>query len=567
LSGVLDQQFVVHLFVPADGPDGDAAYRALDEIWRGCGLLFQMTELIPGTALPRLLPPARAGIPPDGEVALAAQERPGANCQAVLRRHHDVFNLSIALAPPEAPASDQASPSGAEGWPWWRSFDYQWTLLTSRYAPHLLGQARLYLARVDAEHEIRDADPVLYAELSGLLPDLDLPGRPSAGVTALPGLAVWETTTEPDERALRRIVLAIAPEAEADAAASAWAWSRGDTAIPPLARYLLHAAKIRYEMRVWQRDSEARQLRASLDTLATELHRLGASDPAKAELLRLRRLDALLLHADLRALRRTVEIAADNLGRCLDLSGLMIPGGLFADDVDLARFLLDRLDDEVAYLGLASERAEHVSRLPAAAQPEPPAVANEGPRDDPGGITEDLRRNVFVVYGRDEPARRAVFDFLRALRLNPMEWETLVKATGKTAPFLTETVRSGLALAGAVVVLMTPEDVVRLHPELHEPDETDVETQESLQARPNVLLELGMALESHPRATLVLVIGDQRPVTDLGGLNFVRISDTPGCRAKIAARLKLAGCPVDDTGQDWLTAGDFAGLAASRRTP
>src|ERR1700722_19091078 len=95
---------------------------------------------------------------------------------------------------------------------------------------------------------------------------------------------------------------------EADPAASAWAWSDSTAAIPPAARYLLHAAKVRYELRVWRRDSQAYRLRESLDTLAAELRRAGTSDPAMRELLRLRRMDAVSQHADLLAMRRTVEI-------------------------------------------------------------------------------------------------------------------------------------------------------------------------------------------------------------------------------------------------------------------
>jgi hypothetical protein len=63
------------------------------------------------------------------------------------------------------------------------------------------------------------------------------------------------------------------------------------------------------------------------------------------------------------------------------------------------------------------------------------------------------------------------------------------------------------------------------------------------------------------------MVGDHRPVTDLGGLNFVRIDGTADCRHKVASRLRQAGCLVADGGQDWLHAGDFAGLAALRRSP
>ncbi len=304
----------------------------------------------------------------------------------------------------------------------------------------------------------------------------------------------------------------------------------------------------------------------SLDTLGSELRRLGTGDPAKQELLRLRRMDAVFLHADLLAMRRTVEIAADNLGRAFDLSGRAIPGSMFADDAALARALLERLDDEAGYLAIAADRAAQLSELlPTATSPPEarPAAAPEAER----GPDEDHRRNVFVVYGRDDPARRAVFEFLRSLGLRPLEWEELVRATGKMAPFLSETVRKGLELAAAAVVLLTPEDVVHLHPDLYGPDEATAETSNTMQARPNVLLELGMALAAKPEGTLVLIVGEHRPVTDLGGMSYVRLTGDPECRSRIADRLKMVGCLVNAVGTDWLKTGDFATLAAQCRKP
>ncbi|GII65287.1 hypothetical protein Skr01_53720 [Sphaerisporangium krabiense] len=606
MTTILDQQLVAHLYAPTDGPDAGAAYRALREIWRYCRLSLHMSEPIPGIGLPHLLPESPDSFPTGGEVALAAQERPGADCQAVLRRHHDLFNLSIALAPPEATAPDDGD------WPWWRMLDLQWDAVLAQHTPHLVGEARLYLARVGDETGVRAAGPALYDHLNDLLPKAAR-GRPGRrGVPASDGLALWETVPAPDERPARRFLLAIAPGA--DPAASAWVWSRGDTAIPPLARYLLHAAKIRYELRVWLRDGQARQLRDTIERLATELRRLGAGAAVQAELLRLRRLDALMLHADLRALRHTVDIAADNLGRAFDLSALVAPDGPFADDAGLARSLLERLDDELAYLAMATDRATHLTAHdvpvltpPAAAvippspgrSSAPPPVSATGtsaddvpavilPPSDPSVVTKPEAaqpssiaarpvvpslpgvadaKNVFVVHGRDEPVRQAVFTFLRALDLRPLQWEDLVKMTGKPSPFLGEVVAQSMLLAQAVVVVMTPEDVVHLHPDLYEPQESSAEARRALQARPNVLLELGMALAVHPDRTLIMLIGDQRPVTDLGGRNYVRVTGTPDFRVKIANRLRLAGCPVDTTGTDWLTAGDFTALTAHDRTP
>lgn len=175
------------------------------------------------------------------------------------------------------------------------------------------------------------------------------------------------------------------------------------------------------------------------------------------------------------------------------------------------------------------------------------------------------RTDVFVAHGRDEQARRAVFAFLRAIGLRPLEWEHLVAITDTAAPSLNEVMLTVMPRIQAVVVLLTPEDVVRLHPELRAPGEAP-QPREYMQARPNVLIELGMALALHPRRTVILTLGEQQPISDIAGLNYVRVTPQVEFRAKFANHLRAAGCPVDTSGEDWLHAGDFAALDAHRRT-
>src|SRR5260370_42334325 len=78
----------------------------------------------------------------------------------------------------------------------------------------------------------------------------------------------------------------------------------------------------------------------------------------------------------------------------------------------------------------------------------------------------DRSRNVFVVYGRDEQARQAVFGLLRRLDLRPLEWEPLVHATGGGAPFLGQGVAGAPALAQASRVGLAPGDVGMVPPAL-----------------------------------------------------------------------------------------------------
>src|SRR4051794_32987300 len=101
VARILDQQFVAHIFAPAEGPGATAAYQALTEIWDGCCRKFGMTDPVPEYDLPSVMPSAIEAIAVHGERALAAQERPGVNCQAIVRLHHDVLCLSVGIARPD----------------------------------------------------------------------------------------------------------------------------------------------------------------------------------------------------------------------------------------------------------------------------------------------------------------------------------------------------------------------------------------------------------------------------------------------------------------------------------
>jgi len=45
-------------------------------------------------------------------------------------------------------------------------------------------------------------------------------------------------------------------------------------------------------------------------------------------------------------------------------------------------------------------------------------------------------KSVFVVHGRNEALRKAVFDFLRSIGLSPLEWTQAVKLTGDGSPYI-----------------------------------------------------------------------------------------------------------------------------------
>jgi hypothetical protein len=77
-------------------------------------------------------------------------------------------------------------------------------------------------------------------------------------------------------------------------------------------------------------------------------------------------------------------------------------------------------------------------------------------------------------------------------------------------------------------------------------------------------------LGAYPQNTIILEFGNLRPIADLAGLNVVRFNEgAPPAVAfkKIIGRLKAAGCPVDDSGTDWLDSTPFTNMTAYRRTP
>ena len=76
------------------------------------------------------------------------------------------------------------------------------------------------------------------------------------------------------------------------------------------------------------------------------------------------------------------------------------------------------------------------------------SVTDPRPRGD--------RRDVFVVHGRNEMARRAMFSFLHSIGLTPVEWSMAVQDAGRTSPYVGEILEAAFSRAHAVVVLFTP---------------------------------------------------------------------------------------------------------------
>ena len=165
-------------------------------------------------------------------------------------------------------------------------------------------------------------------------------------------------------------------------------------------------------------------------------------------------------------------------------------------------------------------------------------------------------RSVFLVHGRDVAIADSFRAFLRALDLHIIEWEEAVRLAGNPNPYIGDTIEAGLDEADCVVVLATPDDIVRLSPELGESEE-DPELIEARQPRQNVIFEAGMAMAVAPTKTLIVAAPRTKILSDIAGRHLARLDNSSQARKRIVGRLKNIGLAVDDSGTDWLTAGEF----------
>ena len=112
---------------------------------------------------------------------------------------------------------------------------------------------------------------------------------------------------------------------------------------------------------------------------------------------------------------------------------------------------------------------ELITDLPGSAVESVPLV-NQEPRPSVG------TREVFVVHGRNIAARDAVFQFLRAIDLSPLEWSVAVQSTGKSSPYIGEILDAAFSRAHAILVLFTPDDEARLREAFRYPGDAAHET-------------------------------------------------------------------------------------------
>jgi len=173
--------------------------------------------------------------------------------------------------------------------------------------------------------------------------------------------------------------------------------------------------------------------------------------------------------------------------------------------------------------------------------------------------SQDISRKVFVVYGRNIAALKAMYEFLGALHLEPIEWEQARQLTGEPNPFIGRILEVALNHAQAVIVLLTGDDEARLRETYWgEYDRAD-ERMFTPQPRQNQIFEAGYAFGKFPKRTILVQFGGIRPFSDISGRYIIpNFTGTVKDRHDLKNSLKTTGCNLDDTGTHWLEAGDFA---------
>lgn len=145
------------------------------------------------------------------------------------------------------------------------------------------------------------------------------------------------------------------------------------------------------------------------------------------------------------------------------------------------------------------------------------------------------------------------------LGLVPLVWHQVIDQMESTSPYVYDVLEYAFEIAAAVVIILTPDENVTLHPALRtKPGDDSVRSQ----ARQNVLFEAGMAFMKHRDRTILLNFGSTDVMSDLKGVSMVTVrrDDIGSMRWSLARRLSKLGFPIEDRFSDggWADAGDFS---------
>ena len=215
-------------------------------------------------------------------------------------------------------------------------------------------------------------------------------------------------------------------------------------------------------------------------------------------------------------------------------------------------------DDLATVRGITNHREKH---QPSSGAQAPPAMAAapilRKRRQAAVKASKKKQDSVFVVHGRDDQVREELSTFLRSLHIDVIEWSKALALTGKGSPYIGEVIDAGFEHAQAIVVLLTPDDEAKLKGEFIRASDPSFEKKLTGQPRQNVLFEAGIAFGKYKDTTILVQVGKVRPMSDVSGVHIVHLTGSASSRKQLIGKLKTTGVKVDDSGEDWLTHGDF----------
>ena len=362
-----DHRLNVYLFASVTGDAAEAASGLLEQVYAGCvsGLgLDDGIEHLPGE------PPQTLG--GAGGVLTGRRGHGPATRELLLLVDDDVACVCVTLSRAGLPDA---------GWP---DLLTEWSAAASAAAADtLLGVAFVYQALTDTR-AVDATDTDLTEAISTQLPVQPARGweRTGAGLRPRGGktgdshpLVLWQVDAVHCADATQQVVVVGGADADDDLGEAVWngSWRGGN--LPTLPRYLLDAAKLRYQARVLGRDRDG--LRQQRHAAGRTLERLrpvltGPADASSEQLIaaqnqlaQLQANEAGLIDSLIaaRTMRRSVAIAAANMAavRAELAHGDADPDAgvnLFDQYQADAELLEQQLDDEALFLQSAAERAQ-----------------------------------------------------------------------------------------------------------------------------------------------------------------------------------------------------------------
>lgn len=178
----------------------------------------------------------------------------------------------------------------------------------------------------------------------------------------------------------------------------------------------------------------------------------------------------------------------------------------------------------------------------ALAKPKPPSQQFEPIAKS---STPSRKRSVFIVHGRDMSNKNALVALLKQMDIRPITWNEAVSLSPSQNTL--DIVMAGINHAQAVIILFTPDDLARLKNEFLKDDDGPHERNETGQARPNVILEAGIAYAKEPTKTIFARVGKTREISDIAGFNWVQLSQDYNDRDRLRRELLKAGVELDHT--------------------